>query len=83
MSYEIEFGSILQELRLEKNLSQSELAKLSQIDRTFISLLERGIRQPSLTTIFHLASAFKIQPSEFISKVENRVRRSRWKRLNK
>ncbi|MBC7754245.1 MAG: helix-turn-helix transcriptional regulator [Moraxellaceae bacterium] len=81
MAYEIEFGLTLQALRLKQNLSQSELSKLSHLDRTFISLLERGIRQPSLTTVFQLAFALKIKPSELIIKVENRVRRSRWSRL--
>ena len=81
MSYQVEFGLALQRLRLERNLSQSDLAKLSKIDRTFISLLERGLRQPSLTTIFQVATALKIKPSALIAGVENRLRRQRWKRL--
>ncbi len=81
MSYQVEFGLTLQKIRLERNLSQAELAELSEIDRTFISLLERGIRQPSLTTIFQLASALKIKPSLLIAELENRMRRGRWKRL--
>ncbi|MBC7740663.1 MAG: helix-turn-helix transcriptional regulator [Bdellovibrionaceae bacterium] len=81
MSYEVTFGLTLQTLRLAKNFSQAELAKASQIDRTFISLLERGIRQPSLTTVFHLANALDMKPSELVAAVEKRVRRARWKRL--
>lgn len=81
MSYQVEFGHILQKKRLEKNLSQTELAKTSGIDRTFISLLERGKRQPSLTTIFQLAQALKIKPSALISDLEARIRRARWSRI--
>ncbi len=81
MSYEKVFGLTLQTLRLKLNFSQSELAKASQIDRTFISLLERGLRQPSLTTIFSLAFALKMKPSELIAAVELSIRRARWKRL--
>ncbi len=81
MSCIIEFGLTLQKLRLEQNLSQAELAKASKIDRTFISLLERGIRQPTLTTVFQLAKALKLHPSELVAEVEKRVRRARWKRI--
>lgn len=83
MSYQVEFGLSLQNARLQQNLSQSELAGLSEIDRTFISLLERGKRQPSLTTIFQLAQALKIKPSLMIADVEKRVRRGRWKLLKR
>ncbi len=83
MSFEAAFGFTLQKLRLEKNLSQAELAKASQVDRTFISLMERGIRQPSLTTVFHLARALKLKPSELVSQVEIKVRSNRWKLLTK
>jgi transcriptional regulator with XRE-family HTH domain len=81
MTSEKVFGLTLRTLRLELNFSQADLAKASQIDRTFISLLERGIRQPSLTTIFKLASALKMKPSELIAAVELTMRRVRWKRL--
>ncbi len=81
MSLLTEFGITLRRLRLEKNFSQAELAHASDTDRTFISLLERGVRQPSLTTVFRLATALKIKPSELVAEVEVRCRRTRWKRL--
>ncbi len=81
MSYEVEFGLALKKLRLASNFSQIELAALSKIDRTFISLLERGVRQPSLTTIIQLASALKIRPSDLIAEVEKEIRRKRWRRI--
>lgn len=82
MSYQAAFGSTLQTLRLKQNLSQAELALSSQLDRTFISLLERGIRQPTLTTIFQLSDGLNIKPSELILEVEKKLRRRRWKRLS-
>lgn len=81
MRYQVEFGLVLQKARLDKNLSQAELAKQSKLDRTFISLMERGLRQPSLKTIFQLATALNIKPSFLITQIENRLRRERWKRL--
>ena len=83
MSYEAEFGIVLRKLRIEKNYSQVELAKASQVDRTFISLIERGIRQPSFTTIVHFAEALKMRPSELVAAVEDQMRRNRWSRLKR
>ena len=44
-------GKILQEERKAKKISQEKLAKLTGLDRTFISLIENGKRNPSFTTI--------------------------------
>ncbi|NOU61753.1 helix-turn-helix domain-containing protein [Marinifilum caeruleilacunae] len=63
------FGLILKEIRSEKNISQEKLAEFSNLDRTYISLLERGLRQPTLTTIFKLSAALQITPQELIHKV--------------
>jgi transcriptional regulator with XRE-family HTH domain len=65
------FGRVLREVREEKQISQEKLAEYANLDRTYISLLERGLRQPSLTTLFSLAYALSISPSDFIKKVEN------------
>lgn len=51
-------------------MSQEALAESSDLDRTFISMLERGVRQPSLNTIWSLSKALGTTPSEFIKAVE-------------
>ncbi|MBP7509518.1 MAG: helix-turn-helix transcriptional regulator, partial [Prolixibacteraceae bacterium] len=43
------------------------------LDRTYISLLERGLRQPTLTTIFKISSALKIRPSKLIEIIESKT----------
>lgn len=70
LSIEEAFGQTLRELRKEKGLSQEELAHESGLDRTFISLLERGKRQPSLGTIISIAIVLELKASDFIKKVE-------------
>jgi len=67
------FGLVLKELRKEKNLSQEDLSFASCLDRTFLSRLERGKRQPSITTLFDLARALETSPSEIVSRVESRI----------
>ena len=67
------FGQILRKLRIESKLTQSELAGRSDLDRTFISLLERGERQPTLSSIFKLAHALNVSPVTIIQKVEREL----------
>jgi transcriptional regulator with XRE-family HTH domain len=68
------FGKVLRELREKSNISQEKLAEYCELDRTYISLLERGQRQPTITTIFKLAKALNVSPSALIEKVENQLR---------
>lgn len=67
------FGKILKILREERNLSQEQLANKSTLDRTYISLLERGLRQPTLNTVFLLSNALNIKPTCLVEKVYNEV----------
>lgn len=67
---EARFGEILKELRNRKNLSQEELATDCGLDRTYISLLERGLRQPTLGTLFKLAEVLGVSPSWIVKQLE-------------
>jgi len=58
------FGGHLRSIRKEKLLSQEELAHLAELDRTYISGIERGVRNISLINIFKLAKALEIPASE-------------------
>lgn len=69
MEPEIAFGKVLKRIREKKGLSQEKLALSGGLDRTFISLLERGLRQPSLKTILQLAKSLDIKPSELVGLV--------------
>ncbi len=64
------FGQTLRELRRERGLSQEALALEAGLQRNYISLIERGVNQPTITTVFKLASALAIRPSEVIARVE-------------
>ena len=68
------FGKVLRELREARGLSQEALALSASVDRTFVSQIERAIRQPTLTTLWKLAKALDIQPSTLITKVERGLR---------
>lgn len=73
LSIEQTFGNVLQEYRLNSKMSQEELAFNSGLDRTYISLLERGKRKPTINTLFALALALKVNPSQLIKKLEEKL----------
>jgi transcriptional regulator with XRE-family HTH domain len=61
-----EFGSRVTKLRLKRGLSQEQLADITGLHRTQISLIERGRRSPRLDTIIRLAKALNINPAKLI-----------------
>lgn len=67
------FGSVIRELRESKGMSQQELADYAEMDRTYLSDLERGLNYPSLNTIYKLADVLKIKPHELILRVDKLV----------
>ena len=68
------FGKVLREQRNARGLSQESLALSANVDRTFVSQMERGIRQPTLTTLCKLSDALDIQPSTLVARVEKMLR---------
>jgi transcriptional regulator with XRE-family HTH domain len=62
----IKFGKKVKAIRLEKDMSQADLAKLLDVHVTYISGIERGIRNMSLKNIEKLAKALKVPIEELI-----------------
>lgn len=60
----------MRQLRTEKEISQQELADNCDIERAYISRLERGLFQPSITIVFKIADYFGMKPAELIEKVD-------------
>lgn len=75
MTIEEAFGEVIRDLRKARQISQEKLAELSNLDRSFISLLECGHKQPSLITIFQFAKAFNISASKIMSLTEEKIKK--------
>ncbi len=67
------FGAVLRKKRLFKKFTQEALSIESGLSRAYISELEMGHKDPSLYTIFKLASALKIKPSSIVDEVERQI----------
>lgn len=57
------FGQHLKQLRVAQGLSQEQLGSIAELDRTYISGIERGVRNVSLANIFRIAKALDLPAS--------------------
>ena len=67
------FGRVLRSVRREVGLTQEQLALAADIDRTFVSLIERGERQPTVRVLFKLAAALHVSAARLIQMTEDQV----------
>lgn len=65
-----QFGKNIVNLRKERNLSQEDLAGLSNLHRTYIGSVERGERNISIEAISQIAKAFKVDLSELFKGIK-------------
>ena len=61
------FGRNLRRLRLAFGISQEELGFRANLDRTYVSSVERGHRNISIDNIFRLAAALECDPRELLA----------------
>ena len=64
------FPDVLKELRLQKGISQEELADRARLHPTYISQIERGLKSPSLRSLGQIADALEVTLSSLIKKME-------------
>jgi transcriptional regulator with XRE-family HTH domain len=64
------FGLVVKKLRQGQKMSQESLAIAANLDRSFLSQLETGRKQPSLLTIFQLAQALGVSVADLMKSVE-------------
>lgn len=57
------FGRNVARIRDQQKLSQDDLAEKADLDRTYISGIERGVRNPGIKTVIKLARALEISAS--------------------
>ncbi len=67
MSNEVrKFAKKVRKIRLKKNMSQGDIARILDVHRSYISGLERGIRNPSLLTVQKIAKALGVNAKDLI-----------------
>lgn len=68
------FGKVLRVVRKDVGLTQEQLAHAAGLDRTFVSMIERGERQPTVRVLFKLADALSSSPARLIELTQELVK---------
>jgi transcriptional regulator with XRE-family HTH domain len=69
-SLRIELGLALRQRRVVIGVSQERLGELSGLDRTYISGIERAVRNPTIDSLSRIAEALECELSELLAAAE-------------
>ncbi len=61
-----QFGKTVRKIRLKQGLSQGDVARRLNLHRSYISGIERGVRNPSLKVIQKIARALEVKINDLI-----------------
>lgn len=70
------FGKLVRQRRNALNISQEELGYRAGLDRTYISGIERGTRNPTLTALMAIAKGLGLTVSEVVQNLEQEAQQS-------
>jgi transcriptional regulator with XRE-family HTH domain len=72
-----QFGQNVRKARLEAGLAQEDLALRAELDRTYVSGIERGIRNPTVIVIVKLADVLGIPTADLLDGIGKHAPRGR------
>lgn len=72
MDYQKILGENVRSLRIERQITQEQLAEICDLHRTYIGAIERGDRNVSLNNIVKIAHALNVAPSDLL-KFESKI----------
>lgn len=70
MELAVAFGQVLRKMRKQTALTQEQLGFEAGLERNYISMLERGERQPTLTTLVKLARPLNMSAAALVAETE-------------
>lgn len=79
MTTEKALAKILKHLRKERKISQEQFAVKANINRSYVSQMERGLGNPTLSVLFRIAEACDITFMELASLIEQEIQKRKQK----
>jgi transcriptional regulator with XRE-family HTH domain len=70
-------GAAIRAARLQRGLSQDVLSGLAGIARTHLTMIESGAKHPNFETVWRLAAALEMRPSELVARIEKEIAAAR------
>lgn len=68
-------GTVIRDKRIQKGMTQELLSGLAGIARTHLTMIENGTKQPNFETIWRIAIALELRPSELVAAIEEQAGR--------
>ncbi|WP_322180659.1 helix-turn-helix domain-containing protein [Neglectibacter caecimuris] len=68
-------GQVIRRFRKNRRKSQEVLSGLAGLDRTHYSKIERGLRSPTIDTLFKISQALDVPPHELIQAIEDAIQK--------
>ena len=69
-------GRVIRRIRRRRGLSQEVVSGLAGIARTHLTMIENGSKQANLETVWKIALALDLRPSQLVEKIEERARKN-------
>ena len=66
-------GKAIRDLRKEKGISQDVLSGFAGIARAHLTMIENGTKQANFETLWKIALALDIRPSELVARIEEEI----------
>lgn len=63
-------GKVIRQKRIQKGMTQELLSGFAGIARTHLTMIENGSKQPNFETIWRIAIALEMKPSELVAEIE-------------
>ncbi len=70
LSPRVAFGQRLRALRTDRGWSQEEFAHRADLDRTYVSGVERGVRNPTLDVITRFANTLDVEVADLFPRAD-------------
>ena len=68
-------GRVIRGLRKQKSITQEVLSGLAGVARTHLTMIENGSKQANFETLWRIAMALELKPSELVALIENEIER--------
>ena len=70
---QIAVGQVIRRIRTQKHMTQELLSGFAGIARSHLSMIENGSKQANMDTLWRIAQALEITPSQLVAAIEEEI----------
>lgn len=67
-------GRVIRRMRTQKHMTQELLSGFAGIARSHLSMIENGTKQANVETLWRIAQALEMKPSQLLAAIEDEIR---------